>query len=148
MALFMNSTCLSRTSMHRSAGRLALFLRLLIACTALSQMAYAITPPPDGGYPNFNTAEGQNALFNIETNNPLTGLGNTATGWYALFSNENGNYCSAVGAGALALNRADDNTAIGALALMLNDLGVLNTAVGANAMVYNYIGSWNTAVGV
>jgi hypothetical protein len=23
----------------------------------------AVVPPPDGGYPGFNTAEGQNALF-------------------------------------------------------------------------------------
>jgi hypothetical protein len=23
----------------------------------------AVVPPPDGGYPNFTTAEGQNALF-------------------------------------------------------------------------------------
>jgi hypothetical protein len=27
----------------------------------------AVVPPPDGGYPNFNTAEGQNALFSLTT---------------------------------------------------------------------------------
>ena len=34
-----------------------------LACFALSPIAQAISPPPDGGYPRFNTAEGQNALL-------------------------------------------------------------------------------------
>ena len=32
----------------------------------------AVVPPPDGGYPGFNTAEGTNALQNL-----TAGLGNT-----------------------------------------------------------------------
>ena len=38
---------------------------LLLACFAVSQLAKAVFPPPDGGYPRFNTAEGQNALFSL-----------------------------------------------------------------------------------
>ena len=34
---------------------------------ALSPTARAVTPAPDGGYPNNNTAEGDNALFSLTT---------------------------------------------------------------------------------
>jgi len=34
---------------------------------AVCESARAVVPPPDGGYPGFNTAEGQNALFNLTT---------------------------------------------------------------------------------
>ena len=37
--------------------------------------AFGVTPPPDGGYPSKNTAEGQDALFHN-----TTGSGNTAMG--------------------------------------------------------------------
>jgi hypothetical protein len=40
----------------------------------------AVNPPPDDGYPNLNTAEGDRALFNLTTG----GL-NTALGFEALF---------------------------------------------------------------
>src|SRR6266511_1130883 len=143
----MNTASLSISYIHRSSARSIVSFVFPIVCVLFSQMTQAVNPPPDGGYPNYNTAEGQNALFNTDTSNPLTGRGNTATGWYALFSNENGNYCTAVGAGALALNRSDDNTAVGALAMMFSDGGVLNTAVGTQALTYNGLGSWNSAVG-
>src|SRR6266436_5901274 len=58
--------------------RLLLFLCLLAAWPK----AQAVVPPPDGGYPNFNTAEGQNALFSL-----TTGAGNTAVGWSSLLTN-------------------------------------------------------------
>jgi hypothetical protein len=32
---------------------------------AVSESARAVVPPPDGGYPGFNTAEGESALFNL-----------------------------------------------------------------------------------
>jgi hypothetical protein len=57
---------------------------LLIGWFASSQTAQAINPPPDGGYPNGNTAEGQNAFFNLATYIPTVGLFNTAVGWHAL----------------------------------------------------------------
>ena len=46
---------------------------------ALPQRTQAVSPAPDGGYPNFTTAEGQNALQNL-----TTGAGNTAVGWFSL----------------------------------------------------------------
>jgi hypothetical protein len=46
---------------------------------ALSEAAQAVVPAPDGGYPGFNTAEGQNALFSL-----TTGVGNAAVGWFSL----------------------------------------------------------------
>jgi len=41
------------------------FIALFALCFALSELAQAVNPPPDGGYTGFNTAEGQNALFNL-----------------------------------------------------------------------------------
>ena len=41
----------------------------------------AVIPAPDGGYPGFNTAEGQEALFSL-----TTGSKNTAVGFFALYS--------------------------------------------------------------
>jgi hypothetical protein len=38
-----------------------------LACFALSPAARAVSPPPDGGYAGFNTAEGQNALLGLTT---------------------------------------------------------------------------------
>src|SRR5690242_12044786 len=85
----------------------------------------AVIPPPDGGYPNFTTAEGDNTL------NALTsGVGNTAVGTFSLFSVSTGNFNTAVGAGALDLNQADFNTATGTAALLFNTKGTQNTAVG------------------
>jgi len=66
---------------------------------ALLPQAQAVVPPPDGGYPGFNTAEGTNALKNL-----TTGVGNTATGWYSLFANTAGNLNTGVGAGTLLFN--------------------------------------------
>src|SRR6267142_6388403 len=92
--------------------------------------AFGVVPPPDGGYPNFNTAEGQKALFSL-----TTGAANTAVGWFSLFSNAGGSFNTATGAGALLFNTADANTALGAAALLFNTTGMNNTAVGAAALL-------------
>jgi Chaperone of endosialidase len=126
----------------------------------------AVSPPPDGGYPGFNTAEGQNALFSLST-----GVGNTAVGWFSLFSNGDGSFNTAVGAGTLLFNVGDqssgagisntavgtaallfnttgaDNTAVGTAALLNNTTGVVNTALGSDALRQNTDGNFNTAVG-
>jgi hypothetical protein len=102
----------------------------------------AVIPPPDGGYPGFNTAEGKNALLHL-----TTGAGNTAVGWYSLFSDTSGNYNTGLGAGALALNNADSNTATGAGALLSNTTGPANTANGAFALLSNTTGAGNTGSG-
>ena len=46
---------------------LPLLIALALVCFGLLPQAQAVVPPPDGGYPGFNTAEGQNALFSLTT---------------------------------------------------------------------------------
>ena len=63
-----------------------LFL-IAVACFGFLPMAHALLPPPqpDGGYPNSNTAEGTDALFNL-----TSGSHNTAVGFKALRSDTTG----------------------------------------------------------
>src|SRR5205807_9740578 len=56
-------------------------IALALGCFALSPRVQAVDPPPDGGYPNENTAEGEDALFSLATNSE-----NTAVGFHALYS--------------------------------------------------------------
>ncbi len=115
---------------------------LALVSFALSPLARAISPAPDGGYPNFTTAEGQNALKNL-----TTGAGNTAVGWFSLQSVTTSSFNTGVGAGTLVFNTGDDNTATGVAALLLNTTGTDNTANGTAALVFNSTGNDNTAVG-
>ena len=119
----------------------SLLITLALACLGLLPRALAVSPPPDGCYPNYTTAEGCNALESL-----TTGAGNTGVGWRSLFSTMGGSYNTGVGAGALLLNTADSNTAVGAVALLLNTSGTQNTAVGTDALVYSDA-DVNTAVG-
>jgi hypothetical protein len=114
----------------------------VIPCFTLLLGAYAVVPAPDGGYPNFTTAEGTKALQSL-----TTGAANTAAGWYSLFTNDSGSYNTGVGAGTLALNTGDFNTATGTAALLFNTTGVLNTANGSLALFSNTAGAVNTAIG-
>jgi hypothetical protein len=118
------------------------FLCCLLLSLALLPKAHAVSPPPDGGYPGFNTAEGQSALLSL-----TTGVGNTAVGSLSLKSDTNGSFNTAVGAGTLLLNVGAQNTAVGAAALLLNTTGNLNTAVGVSALSNNGSGFQNTAIG-
>jgi len=120
-----------------------LLITLTLHCFALLPQAQAVAPPPDGGYPGFNTAEGQNALFSL-----TTGTGNTAVGAFSLFSVTEGSFNTATGAGALLLNTTGElNTAFGAAALLNNTTGLRNTAIGDRALENNIAGTSNTAVG-
>ena len=117
---------------------------------ALQPMAEAVVPPPDGGYPGFNTAEGQNALSGL-----TTGIGNTAVGWFSLFSNTDGSFNTALGAGTLLFNLGNQasgegtqNTAIGTAALLNNTTGASNTATSTTALLNNTTGNDNVATGV
>jgi trimeric autotransporter adhesin len=114
----------------------------VVACFALFPTAEAVVPAPDGGYPGGNTAEGQNALFNL-----TTGGFNTAVGWFSLFSNVDNRFNTAVGAGTLLANTADGNTATGAGALLSNTTGENNTANGTFALLSNTTSFSNTAIG-
>src|SRR5207244_1248982 len=101
-------------------------LPFVFVCFGLSPTGRAVVPAPDGGYPGFNTAEGQDALFSL-----TSGVGNTANGAFALYKNRT----------------ANGNTATGLQALFRNTTGHSNTAIGYNALVNNTIGDGNIAVG-
>src|SRR5436190_11989301 len=111
-----------RNSMNRAPYQLALLLiPFALACFALLPTARAVDPPPDGGYPNENTAEGEDALFSL-----TTGVNNTAIGFHVLYSNSTGNA----------------NTATGNVALSNNTDGFQNTATGSFALQFNTT-AWN-----
>jgi len=121
-----------------------ILITLALACVALlPPNAFGVVPPPDGGYPGGNTAEGQNALLSR-----TTGGFNAAIGWQSLRGLTTGSFNTGVGAGTLALNNADQNTATGAGALLSNTIGSFNTAHGAFALFTNTEGAGNTASGV
>jgi len=143
----------------RNQGRALLIM--MIGCLTLFAVAKAnaVNPPPDGGYPGENTAEGTNALFSLTSgidNTAIgfdalfadtTGMENTAVGVAALSSNTSGNLNTAVGYETLTRNLGNDNTAIGANALLSNTSGHDNTATGLNALLNNTVGILNTAFG-
>jgi hypothetical protein len=113
---------------------------LATACFALAPVVRAVDPPPDGGYPNQNTAEGEDALFSL-----TTGSDNTAVGFHALHNITDSSQNTAIGASALENATAGPNTAIGSGALGANTTGFNNTAV--SALTANTTGHDNTAVG-
>ncbi len=117
-------------------------ITFVLVCFALLPKAQAVVPPPDGGYPGGNTAEGQDALLHL-----TTGVQNTAVGFRSLKTDTNGSYNTAIGSGTLIANSADGNTATGTFALLNNITGWLNTANGALALLSNTVGLGNTAVG-
>jgi hypothetical protein len=133
-----------RISIGRSLLRLAfLLIPLSLGCFALSPTAQAVDPPPDGGYPGQNTAEGEDALFSL-----TTGSHNTATGYESLLSNTTGGNNTANGWEALESNTVGSkNTANGCDALHRNTTGSNNTANGNGALKFNTTGSNNTASG-
>jgi len=104
--------------------------------------AKAVSPPPDGGYPGGNTAEGQNSLLSL-----TTGTYNTGVGFSSLSVITAGKFNTAVGAGTLLANTGDNNTATGAGTLLSNTTGSFNTANGAFALFTNTTGSSNTSNG-
>jgi hypothetical protein len=110
-----------------------------LACFALLPKAQAA---PETALPNFNTADGQNALANV-----TTGAANTAVGWFSLFSDADGSFNSGLGAGTLLFNvSGNNNTAVGAAALLFST-GADNVAVGAAAGLSQDTGSNNIYIG-
>ena len=128
-----------QNSINRSSSPIIL---ILLTCFALIQRAEAVNPPPDGGYPGGNTAEGQNTLLGL-----TTGTYNTGVGFSSLSVTTTGKFNTGVGAGTLLANTADNNTATGAGTLLSNTAGAFNTANGAFALFTNTMGIFNTANG-
>lgn len=150
---------------------------LALLCLAPAPASLAVTPPPDGGYANDNTAEGDDALFSLTTGYSnvavgtealfaeTTGWENTAVGWrslysnttgfenialgtYSLYFNTNGAANTALGYAAMTGNKSgSQNTAVGYEALFLNSTGTANVGVGLSALYGNFTGSSNVAVG-
>jgi len=135
------------------------FALFAFACFALSPKTDAVAPPPDGGYPGANTAEGDNALFNL-----TSGIANTAVGFNALFhnttggwnvgigsgtlvSNTTGSFNMAIGTDALTNSTANYNLAIGFRVGFMNTTGNHLTGIGAGVLFSNTTGSDNTAIG-
>jgi hypothetical protein len=133
----------SENPVHMKTKNLSLVLIPVLAYFSALPSSQAVNPPPDGGYPGGNTAEGQNALLSL-----TTGTYNTAVGWFSLQSVLTGNLNTAVGAGTLLANTADANTATGAGALFNNTTGANNTASGVFALFDNTTGGSNTATGL
>jgi hypothetical protein len=160
------STKMTTQSSTNSIGRSSLrdgllLISLVLVCFALypTPKAFAVSPAPDGGYANFNTAEGQNALFGLTSGvwntavgaqslfHNTTGNGNTAVGLNTLYSNTTGSGNVAVGGQALQNNTTGTNTAIGFQAVFSNTTGSGNSAAGYQALFHNTIGTGNTASG-
>jgi hypothetical protein len=148
-----------------------LLATLTLVCFGFLTRLLAVNPPPDGGYPGGNTAEGENALLSLSSGNY-----NTAIGFLSLLSTTTNSFNTGVGAGTLLSNIpgsldtpdgvpfGSENTATGAGALLRNTTGAqntangsfalfnssesnFNTAIGARALFFNTIGSENTALG-
>jgi hypothetical protein len=167
-----------RNSINRPPWRRGVFLLpLALTCFGLSPALRAVNPPPDGFYPVWNTAEGQDALFSRTTGNfntaigahalygDTTGTSNTAVGAFAMAANNAGNRNVAVGQAALQNNTGSNNVAVGYQALMNNTsaanpseafgyqalfhqtTGFSNSGFGFKALFNNVTGDNNTAIG-
>jgi hypothetical protein len=151
MNSFRSKTTTSLKNRPLAVRRGFLLMMLALASFALSTAVRAQlpSPPPDGGYPNANTAEGDSALFSV-----TTGSGNTAIGFNALNSNTTGNNNTADGGSALGNNTtgsdntASDVNALGGTITITFNTGSDNTATGENALQGNTIGNNNTANGL
>jgi len=147
----MNTKTLSIRSLISTSPfrRSLLLITAMLGCFGLAPAGRAVTPAPDGGYANGNTAEGTGALQSL-----TTGAYNTALGFDTLFHNTTGDYNTATGVDALFHNTTINgvsgsaNTANGFFALFSNTTGYDNTANGVNALYSNTTGHDNTANGV
>lgn len=122
---------------------------------AVTERLQIHTPDP-GSVPGvLNTADGHNALHSATS----ASAGNSAFGGFALFELTTSLFNTGCGVLALDLNNGDENTAVGAAALLLNTVGAgattgtQNAAVGTAALENNFggandgDGSFNDAVG-
>jgi hypothetical protein len=171
------SNLVSRSPLRRSFPVVLLALALGLFGLSPTVRGQLPSPTPDGGYPNRNTAEGEDALLHVTTGYDNTAIGfqalvsnttgfqntansdsalhsnvsgfeNTANGFAALFTNTSGDCNTANGFEALFWNTGSSNTASGSGALFSNTAGSANTATGLAALAANTTGHDNTANGV
>jgi len=64
----------SENPVHMKTKNLSLVLIPVLAYFSALPSSQAVNPPPYGGYPGFNTAEGQNALLNLTTGDLFASL--------------------------------------------------------------------------
>ena len=154
------TTSIISNSINNSLLRCAfIIMPFVLMCVATLPGARAVSPPPDGGYPGGNTAEGTDALLSLSSGTDNTAIGadalannvsgsdNTAVGFQALLL-ATGNHNTAVGSEALFFDTGGhDNTATGFQALLNNTTGIENAASGAFALINNQTGDFNTATG-
>ena len=60
--------------------KILLVVAVTLVYSVLSTRMQAVVPPPDGGYPNNNTAEGTAALFSLSSGADNTPVGLAALG--------------------------------------------------------------------
>ncbi len=122
---------------------LSAFIALALLAPGFAPRAFAIDPPPGGGYPSEVTALGEDALLNL-----TGGEQNTALGFQALYNDTTGGANVAIGDQALFGNTTGGaNVGIGSNALLGNTTGNWSVAIGENAMVANTTGGGSVAVG-
>jgi hypothetical protein len=152
-----------RNSGDTKASLPSVVITVSLLCFGFSPAAKALlpAPSPDGSYPGANTAEGINALHDVNTavgiNNTAvganalasdtTGYSNVAIGEAALANNTTGNFNMAIGTEALTNSTANYNVAIGFRVGFMNTTGMRLTGIGAGALRNNTGGDDNTAVG-
>ncbi len=135
--------CITHTDNHRCRNLVRLAIIALLCACGLAHVL-AVQPPPDGGYPNNNTAEGDGALAN-----DVPGFDNTGIGFNALKSvTSTAAENTGVGSNALSgTTTGTANVAIGYYALGANTTGGFNVAIGLGALVANTTASYNIAIG-
>ena len=101
----------------------SILIPIVIIGIVLLPKTEAVVPPPDGGYPGGNTAEGK-AHSSLGT-----GIYRTAVWLFSLQSLVVGNFNTGVAAGAL-IRALEKHTATGAARLLGNTTGARNTADG------------------
>lgn len=118
---------------------------LALGCWVLAPSIRAVQPPPDGGYPNGITAEGDGALSGSPPPE-----NDTAVGYHAMH-NLSGVSNNHTAAGSLSLSVTShiggyDTAAVGFQAL-LNGVNDLTFAVGHNALISGGVGLSNVGMG-
>jgi hypothetical protein len=68
------TTHMNLLNLHNKARIISLIVALIMSLGFLP-MAHSVSPPPDGGYPDGNTAEGDDALLSLTNGSSNTAIG-------------------------------------------------------------------------